>query len=76
MATRAARLTELQSDLVKVRAALDKARAAVAVRTGDVSIQRGYETLLKERRDLERRIAALDGTRGRVVSIDMSGAME
>ena len=74
MATRADRLVELNADLVKVKAALDKARAAVAVRTGDITIQRGYETLLKERRDLERRIAALDGTRAQVASIDMSGA--
>lgn len=75
MATRAERLAELEADLTEVKAALSKARKAVAVNTGNLSINRSYKDLLAEKESLEKRIADLDGTRSRFGQLDMSGGL-
>lgn len=75
MATRAERLAELQTELTEIKSALSKARKAVSSNTGGVSVQRNYQMLLQERKDIEARIARLDGTRSTFGSIDMSGAL-
>ena len=76
MSTRAERLAELQAELVEIKAALSKARVSIATNTGGVSVQRSYQMLLQERKDIENRIALLDGTKSNFGSIDMSGALE
>jgi len=75
MATRAERLAELQTELAEIKSALTKARVAVSANTGGVSVQRSYQMLLQERKEIERRIALLDGTKPTFGNIDMSGAL-
>lgn len=75
MATRAERLAELEAELAEVKSALSKARKAVAVNTGNLSISRSYKDLLIEKKDLEKRIADLDGTRSRFGQLDLSGGL-
>lgn len=66
-------LTDLQADLVEVKAALTAARKAVKINSSNGSVERNYATLLSEKKDLKRQINRLQGKRPRVSSADMSG---
>lgn len=73
MATQAEKLTELQAELVTVKAALAKASSAQSVSVDGVSVSRAnVNALMERRREIEKAIQRLlNGGRG--MRIDMSG---
>lgn len=69
-------LSDLQDELVEIKAEISKARKAMKLSSGNGSVERGYQLLMQDRKDIEKRIARLQGLRPRVSAADFSGSSD